>query len=55
MIDHDGPLLVNKIPHQGPLAVPTGFSPSGYDALVSDAALDPCIQKYQIGFDYDLW
>ena len=53
VIDHDDPILVEKFLHPSTPAVPPGFSPSGYDALVSDVVYDPCTQKFLISFDYD--
>ena len=53
VIDHDDPVMVEKFLHPSTLAVPPGFSSTGYDALVSDAAFDPCTQKFLISFDYD--
>jgi hypothetical protein len=53
VIDHDDPLVDIKYFHPSTLAVPPGFSPSGYDTLVRDAAFDPCTQKFLISIDYD--
>ena len=53
VIEHDDPLVDIKYLHPSTPAVPPGFSPSGYDALVSDVAFDPCTQKFLISIDYD--
>ena len=53
VIDQDDPLVTIKYLHPSTPAVPSDFSPSGYDALVSDAVFDPCTQKFLISFDYD--
>jgi hypothetical protein len=53
VIDDDDPMLVEKFLHPSTPAVPPGFCPSGYDALVSDVAFDPWTQKFLISMDYD--
>jgi hypothetical protein len=53
VIDHDDPLVDIKYLHPSTPAVPHGFSPSGYDVLVSDAVFDPCTQTFLISVDYD--
>jgi hypothetical protein len=53
VIDHDDPLLAIKFLHPSTSAVPSNFSPLGYNALVRDATFDPCTQKFLISFDYD--
>jgi hypothetical protein len=53
VMDHDDPLVAKKYLHPSTAAVPPGFSPSGFDALVTDLTFDPCTQKYLISFDYD--